>query len=74
METCVWCQILSTRCHRYCAGHCDCPCRLTNSHPPSAGRWSRPRPHSYPRPDWRHRLPAGTTRRREAFERSARAV
>lgn len=61
-RTCEPCQVLSTEMHRYCQRDgCQCPCRLRNRFPRDRPK----RPHSYPRPDWKRRLPAGTTRRLE---------
>lgn len=67
--TCENCIVISTTMHKYCKrGECDCSCRqigMWGGGGPVRGK----RPHSYPRPDWNRRLPAGTTRMREELKR-----
>jgi hypothetical protein len=56
-----WCEVLSTAGHAHCeVAHCTCPHHLPPERGEAYGEKRRaPRPHSYPRKDWKASLPPG---------------
>lgn len=58
-----WCEVLSSTGHQHCrVSHCTCPHHLPENRGEAYGDERRaPRPHSYPRADWKDRKPPGWT-------------